>query len=123
MKAAAQALLDQLKTVPADRIADPVALADTLFRSGHPEEASLFYEKALVKDTPAETKAWLLFQMANCKRAKEPEAARVLYKRLLDEHPKSPWCPAAAVQDRLIQWTQTANPKALAEKTALAGAP
>ena len=87
-----------------------MGLADTLFRGGHLDEAYRFYEKSVTKGTPAETKAWVLFQMANCRRTKDPAAAQALYHRVQTEHAASMWASTAAVEERLLQWLQMACP-------------
>jgi hypothetical protein len=104
-------LVAQLKDVPADKVADPAGVADSLFRGGHFDEAYRFYEKASAnKDASADTKAWTLLQMAHCRRVKDPVAAQALYRRVQTEHAASMWAATAALEERLIQWLQTMNP-------------
>ena len=82
------------------------ALADTLFHSGHVDWALPFYEKAIETSPDDEEKAWLLFQVANCRRKAAPPAADEAYGRLLSECPDSPWGPAAQFQRQFIEWQE-----------------
>lgn len=105
--------IEQMKKLPPERLANPLALADSLYLGGRPAEAYFFYEKALVATEDPETKAWTVFQMANCLKPTDPESAAKLYRRLATEFPKSHWAPVGAAQERLLQWYQTTRPDAL----------
>ena len=117
----APASSDEFARLPPDRIANPLALADALYMGGRLAEAYIFYERTLKGDparqgnavaSPApEVKAWALFQMANCRRAADPEAAAALYRRVSIECTGSPWVGVAATQEKLIQWYQTMRPQ------------
>jgi hypothetical protein len=109
--AAAPAPSDEFARVPPDRIANPLALADALYMGGRLSEAYTFYERTLKGDQAPEVKAWALFQMANCRRAADPEAAAALYRRVSIECTGSPWVGVAAAQEKLIQWYQTMRPQ------------
>jgi hypothetical protein len=107
-------LKEQLEKAGADGFADPASLADALFRSGHPDHAYALYERLLAdKTTDDSVKAWLLFQMANCKRPSDAVTAATLYGRLLSEHGKSPWVDASKAYKTLLEWRQTVNPEAI----------
>ncbi len=105
-----QEQLDRLRNLPAERIADPVALADALLKAGYDDEAYLFYEQALEADPPDETKAWLLFRTARSRAESDPGAAVQLYRRLIAEHPESPWSAVARSLAGLLEWYHTARP-------------
>jgi len=108
--------LEQLKALPANQVTDPVALADALFRSGHYDHAYTFYEQMLADATTGEpTRAWLLFQMANCKRQSDPAAAVALYGRLLTGHPESSWAGPGKAYKTLVEWRQAVKPEAILE--------
>ena len=110
-------VLQQIVKLPPKQVADPSALADELFLAGRERAAFTFYEQALRSAQSPESKAWVLYQMATCRRKFDPPGARKLYARLLAEHPTSAWQPLAVVQDRLIEWYQTNDPAALLMKT------
>ena len=105
--------LDKIRSLPAGSITDPVALADALYLAGRIEAAATFYEKGLETKLESSTRAWLLFQLGNCHKDSDPEAARGYYKRLLNEHTESIWKPAVVVADRLIEWKLTNKPEEL----------
>jgi len=109
--------LEQLKGLKAAEVADPITLADALVCSGHHDLAFPLYEQLLGDAKTAKlTQAWLLFQMANCKRQNDPTAAVSLYSRLLMEHPESPWALGPGkVYKTLLEWRQAMNPEAILE--------
>ena len=102
-------VIEQLKTLPAEQVADLMALADALYLGGRQPEAFIFYEKALPSQLAPQTKAWALFQMANCRRRVDMAAAADLYKRLATEYPKCPWATVATVEQRLLAWYQASG--------------
>ena len=102
-------VIEQLKTLPAEQVADLVALADALYLGGRQPEAFIFYEKALSSQLGPQAKAWALFQMANCRRRTSMAAAADLYKRLATEYPKCPWAGVATVEQRLLAWYQASG--------------
>ena len=113
-------LKTRIEKTGADEFADPVALADALFRSGHPDHAYTLYERLLADKTTAKpAKAWSLFQMANCKRPSDAVAAATLYGRLLNEHADSSWASPSKAYKRLLEWRQTVNPEAILESLEL----
>ena len=108
--AISDAVIEKLKTLPPDKVADPLGLADTLYMGGRLAEACTFYEKAFAGAAGPDTKAWVLYQMANCRRSSDPAAAVALYKRVTTEFPKSQWAGVSGVQQRLLEWYQTVGP-------------
>ena len=90
-------------------IADPAALADALFQAKHPDLAAAFYERATKGPGTPQTKAWVLFQMANCSRETQPQAALKAYDALVAEHPGSLWSDIALVQKGILAWRNTNN--------------
>lgn len=113
--------LAQLKDLSTKRVADPVLLADALFMGGHPAEADPLYERILADEaTPKRTKAWALFQTANCRRRRDPAAAVALYARLVSQHADSPWVALAKTYQALLEWQQ-ASEKAAQGAPAAAG--
>ncbi len=99
-------VLAELASASPEAVADPVGLADALYLSKHPQAAMVFYEHALKKAESDDDKAWLLFQIANCRREKEPAKASEIYQKLLTDYPDSPWNAVAKAQDALITWRQ-----------------
>lgn len=107
--------LERLRKLPPERIADPVALADALLKAGYHNEAYLFYERALKSGPPEETEPWLLFRTARSRAAGDPEAAAALYRRLISEHPDSPWSDVAGTLMNLLEWYETSRPAKAAQ--------
>jgi hypothetical protein len=115
------ATLEKLSGVlhdPANRVRDPLEMAELLFLSGHSIEAATFYERALAltaSGDPAasEDRAWILFQLGNCLRETDMTRARDMYLKLVAEYPDSPWTELAAAHGRLITWYLTAKPQQL----------
>ena len=102
--------LRQLRKLSPKGVHNAIALGDSLFRGGHMEEAVQIYQVAMQRDPTEGDRAWVLFQMGNCKRASDPEMAAGFYKRLLSEHPGSPWSGVAEIQEHLIQWRRINDP-------------
>ena len=86
-------------------------MGETLALADRPAEAVQFYEAALKAESQPDNQAWLLYQLANCRRTTDPEGALSLYKRLLAEHPKSDWTEPAQTQARVLEWMLTARPR------------
>jgi len=105
--------LEQLKKAAPKGLASPLELADTLLAAGEMEAADVFYSQALQQEQSDENKAWTLFQIANCRRGKDPAAAKALYRKLQDEQPNSPWSIVAAAQVQLIDWQLANKPGAV----------
>ncbi|MBS3734242.1 MAG: hypothetical protein KGY99_04875 [Phycisphaerae bacterium] len=111
------ATLETLRTkVAPDSVADPLALADMLFKAGHDKTAGAFYRIALRRAPPAQEEAWILLQLGNCLRDDDPAAAREAYRRVIAEHADSPWTPLAEAYDGLLAWKNSARPTKLIRK-------
>lgn len=101
-------------------IAEPLALAQTLYRSGSFKEAALFYAIAAGRATAmgrvlsSDDKAWILLQLAACHQD-TPAAAIGILDKLIAEYPKSVWTPAAIAKRDILQWYQKDNPRQLLE--------
>ena len=115
-KQIAPEVLEKLKKLPAEGVANPEELAEALFLTGHFDAAIVFYKQALTRAKKSEDKAWLLYQMANCRRPGDPAVARALYGQVLAEHPDSLWSSLAEVQDRLIEWHRINSPRTLLQE-------
>jgi hypothetical protein len=105
--------LEKLKRLAPRDVADPAALADTLFLGGYPQAAAHFYEMAAQKETDSEEKLWLLFQVANCYRKVDPQAATKARGELASANADCVWSSIAQVQEQLVQWRNTENLDAL----------
>jgi len=110
-------LLKQMMRLPPAEVVDPVALADALFLIGRLQVAFRFYGLALKTEKVPEERAWLLYQMGNCRRQHDAAEARKIYQRLVAEHPGCPWNPLATVQDHLAEWYVVNKPRALIAAT------
>jgi hypothetical protein len=101
-------------------IAEPLALAQTLYRAGHFKEAALFYEIAAGRTTAmgrsltSDDKAWILLQLAECHHD-SPATVIAILDKLIAEHPKSIWTSAATAKRDILQWYQKDNPRQLLE--------
>ena len=108
-----QKVAQQLKD--ANNIANPLELADILFKSNRTVLAGLCYKKALASigaDDPnlAGERAWILFQIGNCLRDDDPNTARECYAELIRTYPQSPWTEPAKVRHGLLEWYQADKP-------------
>jgi tetratricopeptide (TPR) repeat protein len=102
--------LHKLAATDATRAAE---LAGAMFEAGYLKEAYGFFELALKSQTNNDEKAWLLWQMAACKRDSDPAAARAIYQQLVREHGDSALAPAASAQDKLLEFYEVNKPQAL----------
>lgn len=99
--------LAHLKNMPREGVANPSALADTLYVANQFDLAGSFYQLALDSGHLSPTaQAWLIFQLANCRRDSDPAAAAALYERLLSEHAACPWATLARFELNLLRWEQ-----------------
>jgi len=108
-----QKVAEQLKD--ANNIANPLELAEILFKSGRTALAGLCYKKALASigaDDPnlAGERAWILFQIGNCLRDEDPNTAKESYAELIRTYPQSPWAQPAKVRHGLLEWYQADKP-------------
>jgi len=101
--------LERMRRLPTDRIGDPMALADSLFLAGHHREAYSFYETAVKADRDKKTKAWALFQMANCHRDGDSATSIALYARVMAEYGDSPWAQVAKTYHSLLEERRAAQ--------------
>jgi tetratricopeptide (TPR) repeat protein len=116
---------ETLKTVRAmlkhpEKLENPLDLAEILFRSGYLSEAGTCYEQALNRQDPnevgsADNGAWIILQMGNCLRAKEPSKAAQMYTRLIEQYPNSMWTDLAKVHSKLAIWYEKEKPETLLE--------
>ncbi len=108
-----------------NQLGNPLELAEILFRSGHLEQAAVFYEQALNRKDPndvkdpalAQDRAWILFQIGNC-LGQVPmyigmPAAKKMYRQLIVEYPNSPWTDLAKAREKLIDWYLSEKPQTL----------
>ncbi len=110
--------LEKLKTLSQhpDQVNNPFQLAEILFLSGCLKEAATFYQEALNRigkdsSSPAEDRAWILFQIGNCLQNDDPPTAIKAYRQLITEYPSAPWTEIAKTLERLIDWYQKDKPR------------
>ena len=108
-------VVERLRSLPAASLTRPAELADELFRSGYTRAAFALYERALADDADADTKAWALYQMANCRKADDPAQAEQLYLRVSAEHSQTVWAVASAIERKLLLWVRVNQPGKLLE--------
>jgi len=88
-----------------EKIAFPLKAADALFAAGRYETAFLYYKAALGRTKADEADAdrpWILIQMANCVRRRDPSQAEALYSQLTAEYPNHPLTVVAQAQKRVL---------------------
>jgi TolA-binding protein len=110
--------LEKLKNLSQhpDQVSNPFQLAEILFLSGHLKEAATFYQEALNRtgkdsNSPAEDRAWILFQIGNCLQNDDPPTAIKAYRQLITEYPSAPWTEIAKTLEKLIDWYQKDKPR------------
>lgn len=103
--------LGRFRLLSAKDITKPIALADSLYSGGYLQQAYAVYETAERQDITPADHAWVLFQMANCKRTSEPDIALGLYRRLLAENPDSPWSNLAQIRGDILVWNKVNAPR------------
>lgn len=104
-------MIEDLKKLTAEEVADPAAIADALLANNQFQAACSLYERALKDAQDAETKAWLLLQIGNCRKEFDPAGAATALKRLVADYPQSPWAPVAETRARLIEWYMAYEPR------------
>jgi hypothetical protein len=87
----------------ADKVKDPAALADRLYRQRLYRPAEFFYRAALVRQKDID-RAWVLMQLGNCLQHRDYATAGETYATILAEFPKSPWAKLARVQKEICQF-------------------
>ena len=100
-------------------MADPLPLAEMLYAHGYHDEAQLFYQQTLQGADPNDEldRAWVLLQLGNCAKAKDPLAARRYYSQVLAVDEESPWIALARVQLDLVQLMIAERPEELLQET------
>ena len=106
--------IQRLRKLTAVQLTNAAQLGEALLAAGKGELAYEFFDKALNREKDADEQAWLLLQMARCKKA-DVDAARALYKQVVSKHPDSRWATVAAAQDKLLGWYQENDVQALLE--------
>lgn len=113
-------MLHKLSTKP-EQMHNHLELAEILFLSSHLKEAAIFYKHALKQMSQddlisAKDKAWIIFQIANCLRDEDQQAAKKIYRQLINEYPNSLWTDLAKARERLIDWYLTDKPLTLIDE-------
>ena len=106
-------VLEKLRKLPKGAGDGQMALADMLFEDERYASAMVLYDRVLSAAQDEDTKAWALFQKANCLKGSDPSAALELYRQLASEYAESIWSPLGAAQGRLLQWKRQHKPAAL----------
>jgi hypothetical protein len=114
------AVVEKLKGIPSGSLASPADLADDLYQGGHLAAAAAMYERAMTQGDD-DTKAWALYQTANCRRTAKPQEAETLYLRVISEYSKTPWAKLAAVEQKLLEWQRVNRPMELLDSLATVG--
>ena len=107
-----------------DQLANPLELAEILFDDGCLEEARVCYQAALNRRhdgaaDPFEDRAWILLQLGNCLKDKDPQAAMETYKALVAEFPHSPWAQLAKAKSDVISWYLKDQPETVLNESKL----
>jgi len=105
-----------------NHIANPLELAEVLFKSGRPGPAGLCYKHALVSIDANDTnmagdRAWILFQIGNCLKNDDPNTARQSFAELIRTQPNSPWAEIAKSEHGMVEWYQQESPHKLIQET------
>ena len=85
------------------------SLAAALHKAGYEVQAFGFYEQAM-KASQGSQQAFLLLQMAHCKRTADPVTAQTLYRRVAVDFKDTPWATLAAAYDRSIDFDLVHKP-------------
>ncbi|HUT61430.1 MAG TPA: hypothetical protein VNA25_26585 [Phycisphaerae bacterium] len=101
--------LTELRKAAGTGLADAVPLADRLYKDEQLASAYGVYNVALNRKPEGPRKDWVLFQMGNCLRDRDPQAAVGFYRRVAAECPDSEWAQAAAAMERHIEWKRTSG--------------
>ncbi len=101
-----EAMLNKLLEDPS-AVANPLAVADVLYKKGDRHKAGIFYELALQsvndnKENP--DRSWILFQFANCVRFDNPAQAASLYDQLISDYPVCEWIEMARSRRQIVDW-------------------
>ncbi len=102
----------KLRDAAGDQLANPIGLADALYKSGSKAQAYEVYDKILKHGGLSDADAgWVLYQLANCRAETNPAEARELLRRLISQYPDSPWSMLAENQQRVLEWLAQVRPK------------
>lgn len=102
-----------------ETLADPLTMAEMLYRHGYRFEARLFYEQTLQASDPNAPldRAWILLQLGNCTKQSDLLAAQQYYSQVLQSYADSPWASMAQIQLELIQMMIDERPQELLEES------
>lgn len=104
-----------------EQLNNPLELAEILFRCGCLEEAAACFRTALnrihEKDDPLQDKAWILLQLGNCLKNKNPQAAIENYQAVIAEFPYSPWAKVAKAKSDSVSWYLKDQPDVLIKES------
>ena len=102
----------KLRDAAGDQLANPIGLADALYKSGSKAQAYEVYDKILKHGGLSDADAgWVLYQLANCRAETNPAEARELLRRLISQYPDSPWSMLAGNQQRVLEWLAQVKPR------------
>ena|GEM_PF-3036776 len=101
-----------------EQLANPLELAEILFRTGYRQQAAVCYREALERTDPnepgsADDIAWILFQLGDCLTHEDSSKAIETYTRLIKEYPESIWIGPAKARINLVGWYKQDQPRAL----------
>ncbi len=103
-------MLGKFRVASAREVFRPMLLGDSLFRAGRLEQAAEVYEMLMHREPSKTDRAWVLFQLGNCKRVKDPDGALGYYNMLLSDYPTSQWSHVAQIQKHLLEWNRMNKP-------------
>ncbi len=110
-------MIETLKRIPAGQQQNLLSVADALFIGNRSAQAAAVYEALMAQNPPPPTRSWVLYQLANCRRATDSSGAMVLYLRVVKEHPDCPWAQAAEATAKLLEWKQASAVQELLESS------
>jgi hypothetical protein len=93
---------------------EPLGVAESLVATGKRKQAAKFYEMALERKTALsveltdDDRAWIMLQIAECRRD-DPAAASATLADLLSKYPNSQWAPAASAKKGVMQFKLQGN--------------
>ncbi len=119
----ATAPADQPPATAAEDMRDLVArdadaareVGDALYRAGRYRDAEVLYAAALDRCEKDGERAWMLYQVANCRLHADAASAADCYQRVTSEHPDSPWAAQARAQKRVLDWRRANGIEELVE--------
>ncbi len=111
-------MLGKFRVASAREVFRPMLLGDSLFRAGRLEQAAEVYEMLMHREPSKADRAWVLFQLGNCKRIKDPDGALGYYNMLLSDDPTSQWSHVAQIQKHLLEWNRMNKPQDVLKQAA-----